>query len=155
VAAVAGRADIMDQLAGGNIIHGGTYNAQAVNMAATVATLQRLATPGVYELMEVRGQRLMKGLADAFQDAGVTATVTGFPQIFHIGLGLSAPAVNYRDMLRVDRAGYVRLTTLLLKRGVRALERGAWFLSTEHDEAIIDTTIEAMRAALSEWVKSR
>ncbi|MDQ7249400.1 aspartate aminotransferase family protein [Dongia sedimenti] len=155
VAAVAGRADIMDQLAGGNIIHGGTYNAQAVNMAATVATLQRLATPGIYERMESRGQRLMQGLAKAFADAGVTATVTGFPQIFHVGLGLEAPAVNYRDMIRVDRAGYVRLTTLLLKHGVRALERGAWFLSTEHDEAIVDATIAAMRAALAEWTTAK
>jgi glutamate-1-semialdehyde 2,1-aminomutase len=155
VAAVAGRADIMDQLATGGIIHGGTYNAQAVNMAATVATLQRLATPGVYDLMETRGQILMQGLAKAFADARVTATVTGFPQIFHVGLGLGAPVVNYRDMLRVDRAGYVRLTTLLLKHGVRALERGAWFLSTEHDEAIIGATIAAMRAALAEWTSTR
>jgi glutamate-1-semialdehyde 2,1-aminomutase len=155
VAALAGRADIMDQLAGGNIVHGGTYNAQAVNMAATVATLKRLSTPGVYDLMEERGRRLMQGLAKAFADAGVTATVTGFPQIFHVGLGLSEAPVNYRDTLRVNRAGYVRLTTLLLNHGVRALERGAWFLSTEHDEAIVDTTIAAVRAALAEWVKTR
>jgi glutamate-1-semialdehyde 2,1-aminomutase len=155
VAAVAGRADIMDQLAGGNIIHGGTYNAQAVNMAATVATLKRLSAPGVYDRMETRGSRLMQGLAKAFKDAGVAATVTGFPQIFHVGLGLSEAPVNYRDTLRVDRAGYVRLATLLLKRGVRALERGAWFLSTEHDEAILDATIAAMQDALAEWVKTR
>lgn len=155
VAALAGRSDIMDQLAGGNIIHGGTYNAQAVNMAATVATLKRLSTPGVYEQMEDRGRRLMDGLAKAFKDADVPATVTGFPQIFHVGLGLTEPPVNYRDCLRVDRAGYVRLATLLLQRRVRALERGAWFLSTEHDEAIVDTTIAAMRDALAEWVKTR
>jgi glutamate-1-semialdehyde 2,1-aminomutase len=155
VAAVAGRGDIMDQLAGGSIIHGGTYNAQAVNMAATVATLKRLSTPGVYALMETRGRRLMEGIAKAFKDAGVPATVTGFPQIFHVGLGLTEPQVNYRDCLRIDRPGYVRLATLLLQRGVRALERGAWFLSTEHDEAIVDTTIAAMRDALAAWKQAR
>jgi glutamate-1-semialdehyde 2,1-aminomutase len=155
VAALAGRSDLMDQLAGGNIVHGGTYNAQAVNMAATVATLKRLSTPGVYDKMEIRGRRLMEGLAETFKDAGVPATVTGFPQIFHVGLGLTEPPVNYRDCLRVDRPGYIRLATLLLQRGVRALERGAWFLSTEHDDAIVDTTIAAMRDALAEWVKTR
>ncbi len=149
VAAVAGRAELMDRLATGGIIHGGTYNAQAVNMAATVATLKRLNTPGVYELMETRGRRLMDGFAAAFRKAGVTATITGFPQIFHVGFGLETSPVNYRDAMRIDRAGYVRLTTALLQRGVRALERGAWFLSTEHDEAVIDTTIAAMEDALA------
>ncbi len=139
----------MDRLATGGIIHGGTYNAQAVNMAATVATLKRLNTPGTYERMETRGRRLMDGFAAAFRKAGVTATVTGFPQIFHVGFGLETPPVNYRDAMRIDRAGYVRLTTALLQRGVRALERGAWFLSTEHDAAVIDTTIAAMEDALT------
>jgi glutamate-1-semialdehyde 2,1-aminomutase len=99
--------------------------------------------------METRGRRLMDGFAAAFRKAGVTATITGFPQIFHVGWGLQTPPVNYRDTVAIDRAGYVRLTTALLQRGVRALERGAWFLSTEHDEAIIDTTIAAMEDALA------
>jgi glutamate-1-semialdehyde 2,1-aminomutase len=77
------------------------------------------------------------------------------PQIFHVGLGLEKPPVNYRDMLAMDRAGYVRLTTALLERGVRALERGAWFLSTEHDEQVIDTTIDAMHDALQAWLRGR
>ncbi|MBX6322363.1 MAG: aspartate aminotransferase family protein [Rhodospirillaceae bacterium] len=155
VAAVAGRADLMDRLGGGGIIHGGTYNAQAVNMAATVATLKRLSTPGVYEAMETFGRRLMEGITEAFREARIPATVTGFPQIFHVGLGLKKPAANYRDLLAVDRAGYVRFTTALLRRGVRALERGAWFLSTEHDDAVIDATLAAVRDALAELARER
>ncbi|HEV7367754.1 aspartate aminotransferase family protein [Arenibaculum sp.] len=149
VAAVAGRGDVMDRLATGGVVHGGTYNAQPVAMAATVATLKRLSAPQVHEAMEARGRRLMAGFEAAFRDAGMTATVTGFPQIFHVGLGLEKPPVNYRDTLAIDRARYVRLTTALLERGVRALERGAWFLSTEHDDQVIDTTIEAMRDAVA------
>ena len=155
VAAVAGRGDLMDQLATGKIIHGGTYNAQPVNMAATVATLKRLGTPGVYDLMEQRGRRLMDGFAKAFEKHDVTATVTGFPQIFHVGFGLEKAPLNYRDTIGIDRQGYIRLTTELLQRGVRALERGAWFLSTEHDEETIDTTIAAMDDALGAWAKAR
>jgi glutamate-1-semialdehyde 2,1-aminomutase len=33
---------------------------------------------------------------------------------------------------------------------VRALERGAWFLSTAHDDAVIDATIAAARDAARE-----
>ncbi|WP_191058097.1 aspartate aminotransferase family protein [Geminicoccus harenae] len=149
VAAVAGRADLMDRLAGGGILHGGTYNAQAVAMAATVATLRRLGTPGTYEAMEARGRRLMDGIDQALKRAGITATVTGLPQIFHVALGMAEPGRHYRDMLTSDRQAYVRLTTALLERGVRALERGAWFLSTEHDDAIVDQTLAAFEDAVS------
>ena len=44
----------------------------------------------------------------------------------------------------------MRLTTALLGRGVRALERGAWFLSVAHDDDAIDATIEAFDCAVGE-----
>jgi glutamate-1-semialdehyde 2,1-aminomutase len=50
----------------------------------------------------------------------------------------------------LDRPRYVAFTTALLRRGVRALERGAWFLSTEHDDAVIDATLDAVAAAARE-----
>ena len=43
--------------------------------------------------------------------------------MFHVGFGLDAPARNYRDLLKSDKALYVRFAHALLKRGVRVLER--------------------------------
>jgi glutamate-1-semialdehyde 2,1-aminomutase len=150
VAGLAGKAALMDEFASGRkVMHGGTYNAQSVTMAATVATLEVLKTPGTYEKLARQGTVLMEGIKAALAHAGVTATVTGFPEIFHIGLGLKAPPRNYRDIIALDRAGYVRLTTALLQRGVRALERGAWFISTEHSDAVVDETIAAFKDALA------
>jgi glutamate-1-semialdehyde 2,1-aminomutase len=149
VAGLAGRADLMDLFAAGKVMHGGTYNSQSVAMAATVATLTALQARGTYEILSRQGARLMDGVAHAFATAGVTATVTGFPEIFHVGFGLSTPPRNYRDVLATDRAGYVRLTTALLERGVRVLERGAWFISSSHDEAVVDETIATLRDALA------
>jgi len=77
------------------------------------------------------------------------AVASGFPEIFHVGFGLTAPPRNYRDILATDRAGYVRLTTALLARGVRVLERGAWFISTRHDDAVVDETVAALKDALA------
>ena len=118
-------------------------------MAATVATLRAL-TPALYETIEARGTRLMRGIESALARAGIPAVVTGFPSIFHVGFGLDAPARNYRDLTRIDRPAYVAFTTALLRRGVRALERGAWFMSIEHDDAVIDATIAAVEAAAEE-----
>ncbi|MGH7117411.1 MAG: aspartate aminotransferase family protein [Acetobacteraceae bacterium] len=146
VAAIVGRAELLDLFVTGGVVHGGTYNGQLVNMAATIATQQALS-PAAYAKLDAAGTRLMEGLRKVLRDAGVMAVVSGFPAVFHIGFGLEAPARNWRDLARSSRAGYVAFTTALLKRGVRALERGAWFLSTEHDAAVIDETLDAAAAA--------
>ena len=81
---------------------------------------------------------------------GIKAQVTGFELMFHVGFGLEAPARNYRDLLKSDKALYVKFAHALLKRGVRVLERGAWFVSFEHDDGVIDATLEAVRGAAKE-----
>ena len=149
VAAIAGRAELLDLCTKG-VVHGGTYNGQAVAMAACVATLNRLRGPDVYDGIERRGTRLMEGIADALRRAGIAAVVTGFPAIFHVAFGLTEPAHNWTELARMDRASYVAFTTALLRRGVRALERGAWFLSTEHDDAVVDATLDAVDGAARE-----
>ncbi|MBV8654263.1 MAG: glutamate-1-semialdehyde 2,1-aminomutase [Alphaproteobacteria bacterium] len=150
VAALAGRAGILDLFVKGGVLQGGTYNAQPVAMAATVATMKTLADPAVYAGMERRGTRLMEGLREAFRAAKVPAMVTGFPQIFHVALDMTEPARDYRDLARANKKRYVAFTTALLRRGVRALERGAWFLSTAHDDEVVEATIAAAAEAARE-----
>ena len=146
VSALAGRADLMDQMATGDVLHGGSYNALPAAMAAVVATLSELKKPATFRLLEEQGKKLMTGVKDALADAEVEAQVQGFPQIFHVALGASSPFSNYRDSLAADKARYVNFTTALLSHGVRALERGAWFLSTAHDDTVIDETLAAVAA---------
>lgn len=148
VAGLAGTGSLMDQFGTGRVMHGGTYNSQSIAMAATVATLRTLKAPGAYATLERQGTRLMEGIRAALAATGTIATVTGFPQIFHVGFGLKEPSWNYRDLLAADRAGYIGFTTRLLERGSRALERGAWFISTTHDDGAIDETLDAVKDAL-------
>jgi glutamate-1-semialdehyde 2,1-aminomutase len=149
VAAIAGRADLMDLMTQG-VVHGGTYNGQAVAMAATVAVLNRLRDGTAHAQMAARGTRLMDGIRRAFSQAGIPAVVAGPPQIFHLGIGLAEPPRDWAGLAAMDRPRYVRFTTALLRHGVRALERGAWFLSTEHDDTVIDATLEAVERAVRE-----
>jgi glutamate-1-semialdehyde 2,1-aminomutase len=149
VAAVAGRADLLEVLTKG-AVHGGTYNAQPIAMAATLATLRALADGRAIAGIAPQGTRLMEGIAAALTAAGITATVTGFPQIFHVAFGLGEPAKEWRDLLRMDKPRYVRFCGELLKRRVRVLERGAWFLSTTHDSLVIDETLAAVADAARE-----
>lgn len=146
VAAIVGKGDLMDMFATGGVLHGGTYNAQAISMAATVA-VQKALTPEHYTETSARGVRLREGIIEALSDAGIVAQVVGFPLMFHVGFGLEEPARNYRDIARADKAGYVRFCVELLNRGVRVLERGAWFVSAAHDDDVIDRTLEVVREA--------
>ena len=147
VACLAGRADLMEQFVTRKVMHGGTYNAQPVSMAATVATLTALADGQVHAALERRGRRLMEGIGRALAEADVVARIQGFPQIFHVALGVDSPIVDYRSSLDADKLRYVKLTTTLLDHGVRALERGAWFLSDAHSDEVIDETIAAVATA--------
>ena len=141
----------MEQIGGpGKVVHAGTYNGQAVAMAATVATLRMLQDGSVHALIEGRGRRLMDGIRTLLAEHGVAGVVQGWPQIFHVSFGRPEPILNYRDALTTDRQLYVQFTSALLERGVRALERGAWFVSTEHDDEVIDATLDAVDWALSD-----
>ncbi len=116
VAALVGRAGLMDLFVTGGVLHGGTFNAQPVAMAALVAT-QNALTPEHYGRTFARGTRLRDGIAAALRDAGIPAQVTGFEAMFHVAFGLEAPAKNYRDLLRADKPAYVRFAHALLRRG--------------------------------------
>ena len=48
----------------------------------------------------------------------------------------------------MNRQAYVALTTALLHRGVRALERGVWFMSSEHEASVVSETLDAMKDAV-------
>ncbi len=151
VAALVGRADLLDLFVTGGVLHGGTFNAQPVTMAAMVATQEALV-PEQYEAASRRGVRLRDGIAQVLQEAGLKAQVTGFELMFHVAFGLEAPARNYRDLLKSDKPMYVKFAHALLKRGVRVLERGAWFVSFAHDDGVIDATLDAVRGAAKEIV---
>jgi glutamate-1-semialdehyde 2,1-aminomutase len=97
--------------------------------------------------MAAHGDRLMTGIARILSDAGIPAIVSGFPQVFHVAFGLTEPARDYRDLMRIDKPRYARFCRELLARRVRALERGAWFLSRSHDETVIDETLRAVEIA--------
>mgnify|MGYP006105559871 FL=1 len=150
VAAITGPADLMELFVSGGVMHGGTYNSQLLSMAATVATLDAVSAPGFHADLEVKSEKLREGLTKAFVDAGIPASVNSFPGFVHVGLGLSESPKEYRDLIAVDKSRYAQFCHILLKRGVRTLERGAWFVSSKHNEDVLDETIAAASLAAKE-----
>ena len=150
VAAITGPKNLMELFATGGVLHGGTYNSQILSMAATIATLESISVPGFHNDLNNKSTKLQEGIKKAFADAGVQASIAGFPGFFHVGLGLTEMPREYRDLIAMDKERYRAFCHAMLKRGVRTLERGAWFVSSTHTNDILDETIAAARDAAKE-----
>jgi glutamate-1-semialdehyde 2,1-aminomutase len=147
---LAGRAEVMDRISRGEVGHAGTFNSNPVVMAAAAATLGVLESQAdtLYPRLFALGQRLMAGIRQAAEAAGVPLLVEGPGPVFNIYF-TDQPAINnYRDYARCDLAAMGRLHTALLDRGVNMVGRGLFFLSTAHSEADIDQTVAAVGEAL-------
>ncbi len=78
LAGFGGKKEIMQEIVpkeGGNVYHGGTYNAHPVSVAAGLATLKELSKPGTYAKIDMIGESLFSGLRDAARDRGVDVWV--------------------------------------------------------------------------------
>ena len=72
VGAFGGRAEIMDRLTpDGPVFHAGTLSGNPVAMACGLATLKQVAQPGFYEALTAKSKKLMDGLKQRAQAAGI------------------------------------------------------------------------------------
>jgi glutamate-1-semialdehyde 2,1-aminomutase len=150
VAAVGGRRDIMDQVSDGHVLHAGTYNANTVAVAAAIASLDLLARPGTHERLFVLSERLMSGMGEVFERAGVAVQVQGVGPMFQFWFS-ETPVRDYRDAARhLNSPAYAALARALHERGVMVHPSNIelWFVSTVHSEADIDRTLEAFEDAV-------
>ena len=142
IAALAGRADLMELL-GTRTALDGTHYANPYALAAGLATIAILQDGGI-ERLAVLGKRLRDGLSRAVVDAGVKACITGYGSGFMINW-LPDPPVTFRQaaMADFDRAEAFRLA--MLEAGILmppfVITDSRLCLATSEDD--IDETIAA------------
>jgi glutamate-1-semialdehyde 2,1-aminomutase len=148
IAALAGRADLMDRL-GSEVTMDGTYYANPYSLAAARATIDILAAGGV-ERMNRLGERLREGLRRAIRDTGVTATVTGVGSGWIVNWR-AEPPVTFRQAVDADfdRAEAFRVAMLdagiLLPPYVITDNR----ICVAFSDDDVDATIDAARHAFA------
>jgi glutamate-1-semialdehyde 2,1-aminomutase len=148
IAAFGGRADVMSSLAPlGPVYQAGTLSGNPLATAAGRAALGELTDDG-FKVLAARAERLAAGFHDALGAAGIDAQVPVVGPL--VGLHFSAtPAVDYDTARTTDTARYAAFFHAMLRRGV-ALAPGPYevvFPGLAHDDAIIDTVIEAAHVA--------
>ena len=151
LAMVAGRRDVMDTLLDKGVMHGGTYNGNVQSVAAAIAALDELERDdgAVYRDLERRGARLMQGLAALADKHRLPMRVQGLPAIFQAFFTKGPAPRNYREADACDRDAVLAFHRALQEEGVRINQAGKWFLSTAHDDAIIDETLAAADRAMA------
>ncbi|SDR61837.1 glutamate-1-semialdehyde 2,1-aminomutase [Rhizobiales bacterium GAS191] len=145
VAAMGGRRDIMALVAEGKVSMAGTYSANSIAVAAANAALDELSTPGLYQGLYQRAERLMQGLSRILKDARLPAFVVGVGPVLQVWFS-KHPIRNYRDAARhADHDMFRKWWEGMLDRGI-LFHPGAYenlFLSFAHGQDDIDQTLAA------------
>jgi glutamate-1-semialdehyde 2,1-aminomutase len=142
LAAVGGRADVMDELAPlGPVYQAGTLSGNPLATAAGLAVLAELDGAS-YDALERTAARLADGLRKIFADAGIDAQVTRAFTLVGVFFA-AAPVTDYASARGADHPRYARMFHALLERGVYFPPSGyeALFPSLAHSDADIDRTL--------------
>jgi glutamate-1-semialdehyde 2,1-aminomutase len=100
VAAVAGRADILDLLTPlGGVEMSGTNTGRRLAVAGALAALRRVRQPGFYEALWRRNDQLVAGLQAIFQECSIPAYVQGFGGRIGVHIGSEERPRDYRAVL--------------------------------------------------------
>ncbi len=149
LAAFGGRRDIMACVAPlGPVYQAGTLSGNPLALAAGLATLNLVQSPGFYERLEETARTLTAGLVEAARQAGVPFSAQSIGGMFGLYFRSSAPR-SLAEVLACDTAAFNRFFHAMLAQGVylapSAFEAG--FVSSAHGEVEIERTIEAASQA--------
>ncbi len=150
LAAVGGRAEIMDVLAPlGPVYQAGTLSGNPVATAAANATLDLLAGSKCYEQLERVGGFLADGIMSAARKAGVAISINRVGSIMSCFF-TDKPVRNFSDVQATNIKQFKAFFGQMLKEGIYLAPSAyeAMFISLAHSEADVEKTIMAAEKAL-------
>lgn len=157
IGAYGGRKHVMEQVAPlGPAYQAGTMAGNPASIAAGIACLQVLQTPGVYDRMDRLAAMLADGLQTSAAKHGVPLTVN------RIRGSLSThfcdhPVTNYVEAQDTDGEQFAAFFRCMLEQGIclAPSKYEAWFLTTEHTEEDVARTIDAAERAFRQMSAAR
>lgn len=148
ISVVAGREDIMRQ-AGKGVVHGGTFTAHSVSLAAADKTLEILDETTALQDIESYGLALQKGISGILDERDITHCFTGHPALMGLFFA-EEPPLDYRGWLTSDYDFYDALAPELHDLGilVEPDSREPWFLCEAHNVKCLDETLDKFARAV-------
>lgn len=148
LAVVAGREDVMRKI-GDSVVHGGTFTAHSVSLAAAAKTLEILDETSALADIENYGLQLQQGLAAILDERGIVHSFTGAPALMGLFFAEHAPG-NYREWVNSNYEFYDALAPELHEQGilVEPDSREPWFLCESHNVGCLAETLDKFERAV-------
>jgi len=147
-AVLGGREDIMRRI-GDSVVHGGTFTAHSVSLAAAAKTLEILEETSALADIEAYGLELQEGLGRILDERGVAHSFTGHPSLMGLFFAEQPPS-NYREWVNSNYEFYDTLAPELHEQGilVEPDSREPWFLCESHNAGCLDETLDKFERAV-------
>lgn len=150
VAAYGGRREIMDLVAPlGPVYQAGTLSGNPLAMRAGLASLAKLSSPGFYEGLARKTERLATGLREALCESALPGRVNASGSLLTLFFA-GDPVANYAAAKKSDTARFAAFFREMLSGGVflPPSQFEALFVSSAHTDDDLDRTLAAARAGL-------
>ena len=155
IGAFGGRADVMKHIAPlGSVYQAGTLSGNPVAVAAGIKTLELLSAPGFYDKLSAQTRKLTDGLAASARAHGIPFSADSVGGMFGIYFADQVPG----GLAEVSASNIERFKTFfhaMLDEGVyfapSAYEAG--FVSSTHDNAVIEATLAAADRVFSKLAR--
>ncbi|PTB84733.1 glutamate-1-semialdehyde-2,1-aminomutase [Pseudidiomarina aestuarii] len=153
VGAFGGKREIMDYIAPvGPVYQAGTLSGNPVAMAAGFAALSQLHNVNLYEGLYDLVDRLVNGLQERADAAGIPFTTNRAGSMFGFFFSGDGPITSYQQATQCNMQHFKHFYHNMLKQGVylapSAFEAG--FMSAAHSHADIQATLDAAEKAFAE-----
>ena len=145
MAAFGGKKEIMSKLAPlGNVYQAGTLSGNPVAVAAGLKTLEIVSRAGFYDCLSTQTQKLMTGLKQAADKAGIPFAVDSVGGMLGFYFADKVPT-TFEAVTKTDIEAFKKFFHAMLDEGVylapSAYEAG--FTSIAHDDAVLAQIITA------------
>lgn len=152
IGAFGGRRDIMEMYDPRlkQMYHSGTFNGNAIGMAAGVATMTAYDAKAV-EYVNSLGTQFKDGVLAIYKKLGLNMKISGVGSIYNI-LFTDKDVHNYRDVAGSHEDLNKLLFLSLLTKGVFDAERGMFCMSTAMKPDDIDFGLAMLEESLTEMV---
>lgn len=152
VGAFGGRREIMEMVAPlGPVYQAGTLAGSPLAVAAGMAMLKAIQAPGFHAALSARTQRLMKGLEERANAAGIPFTTHSVGGMFGCFFSTEETITRFEQVMACNVDQFRRYFHLMLERGVylapSAFEAG--FVGAAHGDTEIDMTLDAAEQAFA------
>ncbi|MBD1600963.1 glutamate-1-semialdehyde 2,1-aminomutase [Pseudomonas typographi] len=152
VGCFGGKRQIMSHIAPlGPVYQAGTLSGNPLAMAAGLATLRLISQPGFHEQLNAYTARMLDGLQQRADAAGVPFVTTQAGGMFGLYFSGADDIVTFDDVMASDAERFKRFFHLMLAGGVylapSAFEAG--FTSIAHGEAELAITLAAAERAFA------